>query len=200
MKELLEQVKALVRSAFSKAELATVQTYGGEFSSAEIDKVAYNCPAVFVTVLGWEPARDSRYFAGVNVLNVQMAAFIATKHAKREVRMELAMLIASKLAWVLRAWRPMDATATGIDIAPLDEDVRAENLYGRAMDAAGQALWLVRWQQAVMLHAPLPEVVDWLRADIENLVRAQAPAAAGPAPGPAGNVPVVTDKIAFGAN
>lgn len=198
MKALLTQVKTLVRGAFSRAELATVETYGGEFSAAEIDKLSYSCPAVLVTVLGWEPAQSSRFLGGANVVNVQLAAFVVTKHAKRELRMELAMLIASKLAWVLRGWRPMDAQGSGISIAPLEDEVGAENLYGRAIDAAGQALWLVRWQQAVMLHAPLPDVVDWLRADIENLVHAQEPAVASPAP--IGNLPVVTDKITFKPN
>ncbi len=196
---LLTETLAYVRSQFTRAEVATVEAYGGEFSGEEIDKLSYNCPAVLVTVLGWNAETNGTRLSGKHVRNVRMAAFVATKHAKRPLRMAQAMQIADKLATGLRLWQP--STTLPVTIAPLEEDAECENLYGRAIDRAGQALWLVSWMQCVQPALPLPELVDWLSLDIASTARSQEVAAAAPAPLTAALVgkPVVTDAIVFAA-
>lgn len=198
---LLSQVQAFVQTQFTKAEVATVEVYGGQFSGEEIDKLSYNCPAILITVLGSSPATQSERMRGKQARMVRLAAFVATKHAKREVRMALAMAVADKLAACLSLWQPASADMP-LTIAPLEDQCNCENLYGRAIDRAGQALWLVSWAQCVQATVPLPTLVDWLSLDIASTARATEPAATAPAPLPAALVgkPVVTDAVGFAAS
>ncbi len=201
MKLLLDPVLALLRAGFTKKEVATVQAYGGQFSSGEIDTVSYTCPAIFVTVLGWQPATPGGPLVGPRVRNVRLAAFVATKHAKREMRMEAAMLIADKLSLLLRNWQPDRALPAdyALEIAPLREEPSADNLYSRATDEKGQALWLVDWAHCVQAVADPGELVDWLSADIHNLARATEGPEPPTPPLPPHLVgkPVVSDEITF---
>lgn len=201
MKLLLDPVVAMVRAGFTKQEVLTVQAYGGAFNASEIDQVSYACPAIFVTVLGWQGAQPGAPLAGPNVRDVRLAAFVATKHAKRELRLEAAMLIADKLALLLRNWRPELSLPAdyALEIAPLDAEPSADNLYSRATDEKGQAVWMVDWQQCVQAVATPGLLVDWLTAEIRNLARASEAAAPAPQPLPPALVgkPVVTDEIIF---
>ncbi|HCY15616.1 MAG: hypothetical protein A2Z93_06165 [Curvibacter sp. GWA2_64_110] len=195
---LLDQVQARIRGTFTKTEVVTVQPYGGEFSTAEMKQVSYNCPAIFVTVLGWEPLRDGHRLAGKYSRNVRVAAFVAAKHAKRETRMRLAMDLADKLCLVMRQWMPVNPAEQPVTIGPLESDASSENLYSRAVDELGQSVWLVDWFQPVKpvmgQGTAAPTLIDWLGVDIENTVRSTEPAPTAPTdPGPFG----VTDKIIF---
>ena len=194
---LLDQTLTYIRAQFTRAEVAQVLAYGGEFSTDEIDKVGYSCPAIFVTVLGWERMEGGTRLAGVHTRNVSMAAFIAFKHAKREQRMRGAMNLADKLALVLRTWAPSNIGDVPMSIAPLEHDASCENMYSRGVDKVGQAVWLVRWNQAVKPVAPLPTLVDWLAVDIADTVRSgQTPAVA---PLPASTL-IVTESITVPPN
>ena len=64
---LLTEVLAYVRCQFARAEVATVEPYGGEFSGEELDKLSYNCPAILVTVLGSAPEADNTRLSGKHV-------------------------------------------------------------------------------------------------------------------------------------
>lgn len=195
---LLKEALAYIRCQFTRAEVATVEAYGGEFSGEEIDKLSYNCPAVLVTVLGWSPATDSRRLSGKHVRRVRMAAFVVTKHAKREARMAQAMLMADMLATGLRLWQP--ATALPVTIAALEDAPECENLYGRAIDRAGQALWLVRWEQCEAPTVPLPQMWELLRIDVCDQTRqGDAPGASAPASTPNSAPLVVTEDVTFAA-
>lgn len=200
MKLLLDAVKALVRAGFTKQEVVTVEAYGGAFNASEIDQVSYACPAIFITVLGWQGAQPGAPLAGPDVRDVRLAAFVATKHAKRELRMEAAMLIADKLALLLKAWSPETSLPADypLEIAPLEAQPSADNLYSRATDEKGQAVWMVDWQQCAQPVAVPGVLVDWLTAEIHSLARATEPAAPLPplAPQLVGK-PVVTDEITF---
>ena len=167
---LLNQALAYVRAQFTAAEVAEVTSYGGEFSIGEIDKVGYRCPAIFIAVLGWSPAPDGKRLAGKYVRSVKMAAFVVFKAATRDARMLGAMNLADRLAMLLRRWQPDDADSP-ITIAPLEEDASCENLYGRAIDAKGQALWLVRWEQCIKPLVPIEQLVDLLAVEITDLTQ-----------------------------
>lgn len=190
---LLEQTLAYVRGQFTKAEVTEVRSYAGEFSSEEVAQVSYTCPAIFVTVLGWQPQQESRRLVGRYVRAVRMAAFVVYKHANREKRMAGAMHLADKLGVVMRRWRP-DSTGLPLTIAPLEEDARCENLYGRAIDSKGQALWLVDWTQDIAPQVPLEALYDLLTVEITDLTRrGEVPASPTPAPTPL----TVTDDVQF---
>lgn len=198
---LLDQVQAYVRASFSKSEVVSVQPYGGEFSSAEMKQVSYNCPAIFVTILGWQPLQNGHRLAGKYSRNVRVAAFVAAKHAKREERMRLAMNLADKLSLVMRMWMPTNPAEQAMTIGPLEEDASSENLYSRAVDELGQSVWLVDWFQPIKpvlcLSSGAPVLIDWLGVDIQNTARITPPApTAPPDPGPFS----VTDKITFPTN
>lgn len=193
---LLDQVLAYVRSQFTKAEAATVQAYGGEFSGAEVPKLSFNCPAIFVTVLGSVPGSGVR-LAGKHARKVRMAAFVCFKHPERTQRMRGAMVLAEKLAMVLREWSPMQNFAGDpvLSIAELEEEATTENLYGPVTDKQGLALWLVGWEQAVKPARPVPQLYDLLAVEITDLVQpGVVPAPEDANAGPAG---VVTHEINF---
>jgi hypothetical protein len=190
---LLDQATAFVRGKFTKQEVKDVRIYAGEFSAAEIQATSYNCPAILLTVLGWSPEPSGKRLSGKRVRAVSMAAFIAFKHVNRDARMAGAMNLAERLSLALSSWVPDDGD-TPISIAPVDTDPVAENLYGRAVDKAGQALWMVRWTQDVRANLDPGQLFDLLAIDIvENDLPGQVPP---PAP-PGGVVPTVTDAINF---
>lgn len=186
-----------LREQFTRQEVADVKPYGGQFSAAEVDAVSYNCPAMLVTVLGWQPVDGGDRLQGRHARRVRMAVFVATKHAGRTERMLACQGLAEKLCLVLRLWVP-DCTGLADQLAPLADAPNAENLYGRAIDAKGQALWLVDWMQAVKPAVPLPvapELGDLVRIDITDITRQGfAP------PGALGTdkPPAVTEDVQFG--
>lgn len=170
---LLDATITYLRSRFAPAEVTTLQPYGGEFSGEEFDQLSYSCPAVLVTVLGWAPAPAGARMAGRHVRQVTMAAFVATKHATRPGRLQAAMTLAERVGITLYDWRPDNAGPFAL--GPLDAEPRCENLYGRAIDKAGQALWLLRWTQCVAPTVPTAALVDLLAIDIEDHTRRGEP-------------------------
>lgn len=194
---LLDQAVARVRAQFTKAEVATVQPYAGEFSAAEMPHKSYNCPAIFLTVLGWQPADGSNRLSGKHAKNVRVAAFVVYKHADRNKRMAGAMRLAERLEIVMRQWEPMREAANAslpVTIAGLEADATCENLYSRALDTAGQALFLVDWHQCVKPNVPLEQLWDLLAVEIIDSTRGGVVPADAAA---TGIVPVVTEDVKF---
>lgn len=190
---LMTRAIDMARAAFTRAEVAEVRAYAGEFSGEEVGQVSYNCPAVFVTCLGWRPEREGRRLTGRNVRTVQMAAFVAFKHASRDKRMAGAMNLADRLGLLLTAWVPTGLPGV-LDVAGLEEDATAENLYGRAIDSKGQALWLVSWRQCVRPLVPPAQLYDLVAIEIEDTTQ-QGNASAGAPPPPAPLA--VTEDVKF---
>lgn len=144
--ELLQATVAYLRTSFTPQQVATVREYAGEFSAAEIERVSFSCPAIFVTCLGWAKAREAQYLSGRRVRLNHMAAFVVVKDAQsREVRLAKCMALADQVGLLLEAWKPADAVTMAL--APLADEPDAENLYGQALDKHGLALWMLRWKQ-----------------------------------------------------
>lgn len=191
---LLNAAVDYLRDQFTQQVVPTIQRYAGEFNAAEVGRFSFSCPAVLVAVLGWKPANDDSRLRGRHARQVRLAAFVVTKHVRREDRMDAAAALSDQLCVLLRDWRPDDA-ALAVDIAPLEDTPSAENLYGAAIDEQGLALWLVDWWQAAQPKPGLPPAAlyDLLRVDIEDTTQqGQVPAAA---PGPTGLV--VTERVDF---
>lgn len=181
---LLDQTIAFVRSKFTRQEVKEVRPYAGEFSAEEIKATSYNCPAIFLTVLGWSPDASGNRVRGKRVRAVSMAAFIAFKHVERDARMAGAMNLADRLSLALSSWVPDDGDMP-LTIAPIDTDPVAENLYGRAVDKAGQALWMVRWTQDTKANLDPGQLFDLLKVEItENALPGQVPEPALPGSNP----------------
>lgn len=197
---LLDQVQTYIRSQFTKSELVTVEPYAGEFNTDEMKKESFNCPAVFVTVLGWKPLHGGTRLTGKYARDVKVAAFVVTKHPKRQARMRQAMVLSEKLGIVLRNWVPDNTQGLPITIGPLEDDAGAENLYGQAIDRMGLAVWLVDWDQAVKpvldQVSGAPVLLDWLSVAIEDTARVTTP----PQAPEASSTLVVTEKITFPTN
>lgn len=193
---LLDQVLAYVRGQFTNSEVATVQAYGGEFSGTEVPKISFRCPAIFVTVLGSMSGRDGARQAGKHTRKVRMAAFVCFKHPERTLRLRGAMVLADKLALVLREWSPQNIAADAVlSITALEDEATTENLFGPVIDKQGLALWLVGWEQAVKPARPVPQLYDLLAVEITDLVQSGVvPAPEDTNTGPAG---VVTHEINF---
>lgn len=191
---LLDQVLAHVRSLFTPAEVATVQEYVGEFDAAEVEQVSFSAPAVFIAVLGWRGMPTSTRLTGKHVRQYRLGAFIATKHAKRELRMRAAMTIAERLTIGLRTWVPH--VSTPIEIAGLEDEPTAENLFSRGIDKRGMALWLVDWRQCIRPTVPLEQLYDLVAVDIVDTTRSGAMTTASDAPP---EPLVVTEEVRFAA-
>lgn len=191
---LLTAVIDRLRGAFTRAELAEVRAYGGEFNAAEFDAASYTCPAALVTVLGWKPEPHSKRLSGRDVRSVRLAAFVVAKHAKRESRLTVAMTLAERVAMVLRQWHPSDVDVPVL-LGPLEAEPTCENLYSRAIDAKGQAMWLVSWEQCCKPLVPLSQLYDLLSVDITDTThQGTAPTATGaPSPTPIN----VTEQVDF---
>lgn len=174
---LLQRAQDHVRSQFTRAELPTVEVYGGQFNGEEIDHTSFRCPAVFLAVRGWEPMPHGRWLVGQHVRGMEMSAFVVTKHTQRPARMAQAMLLAERLALALDRWQPDDDANTASNIAPLEDDASCENLYSRAVDKKGLALWVVHWRQALQVLNP-QQLWDLLAVQADSLARTTEPAAA----------------------
>lgn len=183
-----------VRASFTRAQVAEVRTYGGEFSGDELAQIPFRPPAILLTVLGWRPVHKGHRLTGRMAREVRMAAFVVSNLVDREKRMSQAMQIAEALCIALRTWAP-DSTDQPVLLAGLDDDPHAENLYGRAVDAKGLALWLVDWRQCVKPVLELPQLFDLTAIDITDHT-VQGTGAAAPAPGVA---PTVTEDVQFNA-
>lgn len=191
---LLDHVLTHVRSLFSLAEVATVQEYGGEFDAAEVDQLSFSAPAVLIAVLGWRGMPTSTRLTGKHVRQYRLGAFIATKHAKRELRMRAAMAIAERLTIGLRTWSPH--VSTPIEIAGLEDEPTAENLFSRGIDKRGMALWLVDWRQCIRPTVPLEQLYDLVAVDIVDTTLQGSTPTASAVP----TVPlVVTEEVRFAA-
>lgn len=187
---LVNAVKDMVRARFTRQQLLTVDLYGGEFNATEVDYKGFACPAVLLALLGWQPSPEH----GRHARQVRLAAFVVTKHAQREQRMLEASTLAEALCLVLRQWQPSLPAEDGV-IYRLDAAPSAENLYSRAVDAKGLALWLVSWDQTFVPGpgANPDALFDLLQVDIADMTRqGRVPA---PAPGPTGLV--VTEDVTF---
>lgn len=190
---LMDAAVAHFRAAFSPIEVAEVLPYGGEFTAEEVPQLTYRCPAIMVTCLGWQPAKNPRRLAGQGVRVVSMAAFVAVKHASRAQRLSGAMALAERAVLALLLWQPESTAA--LEIAPVDSEARAENLYGRAMDKQGQALWLVTWQQEVRTRVSPAELWEMTAIDITDTTHPGV--APDPAPPPSSPPLVVTETVLF---
>lgn len=191
--QLLDAAVSYLRASFTRAQVAELRAYGGEFNAAEVMATSYSCPAVLVTVLGWRPQPQPQRLAGRFVRAARLAAFVCFKHAQREERLRGAALLAEALCIKLKAWKP-DDTGLQVDIASLHVEPTAENLYGRAIDAKGQALWLVTWEQEFRSLRPDSELYDLLAIEIESLAVQGNPPATPADDGPA---PTVTHELNF---
>lgn len=188
---LQDQAVALIRERFTPKEVFEVKPYAGEFAAEEILRSQFKCPAVLVGVLGWGPNAGSDFFQHPRSRTVVMAAFVVVDQAERVARMRAAASLSDKLDLVLRDWRPDGDEGSAelpADLAcPQPDSIVAENLYGRAADKAGMALWMVRWRQSVLPREGAGGLIDWLGIDIESTVKAvheQGPAPETPPPLP----------------
>lgn len=208
---LLDEAVAFIRASFTRQQVATVRPYAGEFSASEMPKISYNCPAILITVLGWKDPESGSRLTGRHAKKHRVVAFVLCKNSKsREARMTEAMAISEALCVVLRQWAPMTQepyaarlNALGVTVMGLDGEATAENMYGRAVDDAGQALWMVDWYQCAKGVIPLGPVrpavaYDDLPALEHVVIEDSVHVNQTPATPPSGDAaPTVTEKIDF---
>jgi hypothetical protein len=148
---LLDAALSYLRGQFSKREAVDVCDYGGEFAADEVAASTFNAPALLLSPMGWTPARGHERMVGRGALVCHMSCFVVTKGGRdRAERMRSACALAAKLNLALDAWVP-SSEGLPLELAAPEPDVRAENLYGRKLDRAGLALWLVSWRQCAKL-------------------------------------------------
>jgi hypothetical protein len=190
--ELRRACIAFIKEVFGN-QLATVDSYGGSFTEAEIQAKSFLSPAVHLAVLGWHPVDKGRRLSGRHAWRVYMAAFVTVKAVDREMRGDQALTFSAALADVLRNWHPT-GHSKGVEFGPLEEDAECENLYSRKADELGVARWLVKWDQVVMgsmRFKPVP-IYPMTRVEITDTVPGATPTTAAPTV-----APVVTEEIQF---
>lgn len=203
---LLDQVLKFVRRSFPTIGAKTVELYGGQFSAEEIAHKSYNCPAIFITVLGWQAPPAGSRMTGRHAKQYRLCAFVVFEHADRVKRMSGALVLAEKLGIVLRQWTPMTEPGNAglaATIGGLDDEPRCENLYNRAVDKAGQALFALSWYQCAKPNVPLgptrpavpyEQLTDLTAVTIEDTAHMnQVPEVVAPPDAPI----TVTEKIDF---
>jgi hypothetical protein len=179
--ELLQATVAHLRGAFTPQQVATVREYAGEFSAAEIERVSFTCPAIFVTCLGWAKCKEPQRLSGRRVRLNHMAAFVVVKDAQsREVRLAKCMALADQVGLLLEDWQPIDAATMAL--APLADEPDAENLYGQALDKHGLALWMLRWKQETKPLVPAAALFELREVHIIDLTVWQGTTPAAPPP------------------
>lgn len=145
MTTLIDQLKTdIERTLGRKGEklLQSVDVYGGEFTAKELLQHKTAAPACLIACLGWPLEREKT----INRIpppsrDVRMAFFVLTKNANRSERMTSAIAICERLTEFLIDWEAPDDLSGCVGSF---KDIVAENLYGRATDANGVGLWLVR--------------------------------------------------------
>lgn len=194
---LLDATVAYLRARFTRAEVFELRAYAGEFNAQEIDYTSFTCPAIFPTVLGWRPTLESRRLTGRNVRSVSMAAWVVVKDAtSREKRMAQAALLAERATLALRLWQPPEVDAP-FELAPLEEEPAAENLYSRAVDAKGLAMWQLTWEQCIKPRVTPEQLFDLLAVEITDLVHGGQVPATVPGTVPNASTLTVTEDIQF---
>lgn len=164
---LLDAIIARVRSLFTPQQVAEVREYAGEFNAAEIAQLSFNSPAILISVLGWTNGKESKALGGArNTRLNQCVAFVVTKDMRRDERMRKAAAITDALGYGLFTWSPDDHALCVIG-GP-EEEPDAENMFGRAVDAQGLALWVLSWEQATRPLVTPAAMFDLVAVEIES--------------------------------
>lgn len=141
---LIEQLKNDINQALGRSGedvVKMVEVYGGEFTAAEINKHSLSAPAILIACLGWSPLDKVKKRIATPARDVKFAFFILTKSTNRKERMLEALAISERLSGFLIEWVNTNQVSNGC-VGKFDNP-HAENLYGRAADSGGTALWLV---------------------------------------------------------
>lgn len=164
IEKLMDEIKARIKAIPGKL-FVSVENYGGEFSSDEVDFKSFSAPAAFVSCLGWRKVDRPLLLSGKYIWRARIAIFIATKETKRDSRMVSAMSRAAVLSAHFQGWRPEACSGRA-------EDIDSENLYNRAIDKKGLALWMVSWWHEIELEdGQTPghdDLSDLKRVEIES--------------------------------
>ncbi|MCW5300871.1 hypothetical protein DXT88_22115 [Herbaspirillum lusitanum] len=170
--KLLDEIKTHIKANTVKL-FATIEDYGGEFSSDEIDVKSFNAPAVFVAALGWRKIERGKTLGGKEIWRARIALFVATKHSDRNKRMREAMERTEVLTALFQGWRAEICSGP-------PEEIMAENLYNRAVDKKGMALWMVGWWQEVEFKKQqqpnAPVLPDMKQVEISTTGKTHVPA------------------------
>jgi len=167
----MDQARRYLRAAFKPEEVVDVTFYGGQFSAQEVGQLGFKTPALLVAGLGWSAPRSTDRLAGKRARAVHMAVFVVTGTGTREERMLEAQLLAERVDALLVDWSPVNAPDQAAEVAAPEPGVRCENVYNRAVDAKGLALWLVTWRQCVKANQASPQTYELLGIDIVSHVR-----------------------------
>jgi len=140
-------VVADLQGASELSQLETCEAHGGRFDIEELRHVAAKAPAVYVAIL--QVSNTEEGFEGL-AGDVQFGAYVVTKDHPQQSRDvgALAIVQALQLRLVGNRW--------GLDAAEgRPERIRADNLYGRAIDKHHIAMWGVTWRQRLVIGGAL---------------------------------------------
>lgn len=145
----LDGLQTYLREHLSADEVQTIALYGGEFDHEEIDFAQYNCPAIFLTCLGFHQRPPARGQRTILSRQARFAAFVATKQATRPGRFIESLDLTERLELLVSAWQPQcPPELQPACIGPAEpHSFVAENLYSRKVDAYKHGLWLLSWWQ-----------------------------------------------------
>ena len=161
--EIPEQALTLFKTA--APDLRTRELYAGQFDAEQLKRKAYSSPGVFVTCLGWKPARDMQF--GNNDHDVRLAAFVVSRNSGGIIQaMRECTVIGEQITRVLYDWQPdLPKVSPG-------RPERAENTFTLKSLETGQLIWPIYWWHTVGLQAELSEqdlgLQDWLQVCVAS--------------------------------
>ena len=175
MNALLDAIAAKLRGDLPA--LKTCEVHDGRWDADELERWSVATPALLIACLG--VVRTEQPGERWTDAHLQLAIYVMTEdRIEDRRRMPRGTAARNLVAWLL-LHLPRTRWGMGANVGlGLPEKIRAANLYSRALDESGTAMWMVSWQQALQYEAasdgtcpPLPdELYSSAQADPPELL------------------------------
>lgn len=169
--DLRETIKTTLKTLVE--DFAQVDTHGGRFDEAEVQRWAKHAPCAVVGALSVPSVSDD---SGQPVLRWQWGVFIVTKDERARPRDAVALALTEACLGIITP-----SQRWGDDRAQPPESIQAQNLYSGTLDKTGISLWAITWTQPYDLAnfdvTTLPDFrryrSTWALSDDEDVPRAE---------------------------
>ncbi|AIV75343.1 hypothetical protein X994_4414 [Burkholderia pseudomallei] len=175
---LLDAVNAELRAKAGKL-FKTIEAYGGQFDTEEVNAKSFTAPAAFTAFLGWRHLPKAGQYIARNAWSARLAVFVVTKDVNRVERAQAAVYRAEVVSRILTSWNRPPCTGKA-------DHVVAENMYSRKLDAKGLAVWMIGWWQEVEFASLLnpDDLPDLVGVEVHTTPTTRPPDPPPPEPGP----------------
>lgn len=136
-------MKAAFRERMPKEMVPTIVSHDGPFGADEVERYARKAPALILNSDGGNSERRGNLIYARYTYDLFIVVTGKT-YAARTIRSRLIVQECLKTLHSSSAWQTEEDHA-----AP--ENVKSKNLYGKKTDEMGLSLWVVRWDQLLLI-------------------------------------------------